>query len=89
MEDDFNPGNFYCTVFEGEGRPVPGATATLGTEPPQTTVSNEAGQVRFLGLRAGYYTLDITLDGYKPAHHPDVRINAGRDTILELKMTPV
>ena len=81
-------GNFFCTITTTDFKPLPGAAATLGTEPPQTAVANESGQLRLYDLRAGNYALDVALDGYGPLHH-SVRINAGRDTILELHLTPV
>jgi len=81
-------GNVYGTVKDNNGQPLPGVTVTLsGPGAPTTTASDAQGQFRFLGLSPGSYELQGTLDGFSPIVYPNIVVNVGRNTTLELTMS--
>ncbi|HVS01448.1 MAG TPA: TonB-dependent receptor [Thermoanaerobaculia bacterium] len=82
-------GAIYGTVFESEGGRLPGVTVTLtGVGAPQVQVTDGRGAFRFLGLDPGDYALRAELDGFSTVEHPRVSIRIGRNTTLEVVMTP-
>lgn len=81
-------GNLYGTVVGPDGTPIPGVTVTLtGVGAPQTTLTDEQGQFRFLGLSPGLYTVENQLEGFAPARQENIEVNVGRNT--EVKLTPL
>jgi len=81
-------GNLYGTVKDNNGQPLPGVTVTVtGQGAPTTTASDAQGQFRFLSLSPGKYELQATLDGFSPIVYPNIVINVGRNTSLELTMS--
>ena len=74
-------GNLFGTVKDAQGGVLPGALvrinspALIGNSTTQTT--NEKGQLRFLALPPGLYTLDVELQGFRAYHEESIRIGAG------------
>ncbi len=82
-------GNLYGTVTDDQGEPLPGVTVTLsGNGPARVKVTNAEGQFRFLGLEPGTYQLTAELEGYSTVEYPNVNIQVGRNTSLEITMSP-
>jgi hypothetical protein len=78
-------GNLYGTTAGPDGQPMPGVTVTLtGIGAPQTTVSDDQGKFRFLGLSPGSYTLESQLEGFEPDRRENVEVNVGRNTDVTL-----
>ena len=82
-------GNLYGVVFDSNGSPLPGVTTTLsGLGAPQIQVSNAQGQVRFLGLSPGLYSLLVELEGFASNNTSNIAIDIGRNTEIEVTLTP-
>ena len=73
-------GNIYGTVVDQQGGALPGvnvsAVATKIGGQPRTTVSDAAGQFRFLNLDAATYTVTVELAGFQKQSR-DVIVNTG------------
>ena len=81
-------GNLYGTVTDEPGAPLPGVTVTLaGGGAPQVQVTNAQGQFRFLGLGPGSYSLKAELEGFSTIDYPNIVINIGRNTNIEVKLS--
>jgi hypothetical protein len=83
-------GNIYGTVLNAEDKtPMPGVTVTLtGTGAPQVQPTDAEGRFRFLGLSPGSYSVKAELEGFSPIEQPDVTVNIGRNSNLEMKIQP-
>src|SRR6478672_10836216 len=82
-------GNLYGTVSDQSGSALPGVTVTLsGQGAPQVQVSNAQGQFRFLTLSPGTYDLKSELEGFSTIDYPNIVINVGRNTTIEVKLSP-
>jgi len=80
-------GNLYGTVKDDKGAALPGVTVTLtGGGAPQVQVTNAQGQFRFLSLSPGSYALKTELEGFSPVNYPNIVINVGRNTSIEVTM---
>ncbi len=81
-------GNLYGTVKDDQGSPLPGVTVTLtGGGAPQVQVTNAQGQFRFLGLAPGSYALKAELEGFSTIDYPNIVINVGRNTSIEVTLS--
>jgi hypothetical protein len=81
-------GNLYGTVVDEQGAALPGVTVTLsGQGAPQVQVTNAQGQFRFLGLSPGSYQLKSELEGFSTIEFPNVVINIGRNTSIEVTLS--
>lgn len=81
-------GNLYGTVTDDQGAALPGVTVTLvGGGAPQVQVTNAQGQFRFLGLAPGSYDLKAELEGFSTIDYPNIVINIGRNTQIEVKLS--
>jgi len=82
-------GNLYGTVTDDKGAALPGVTVTLsGQAAPQVQVTNAQGQFRFLGLPPGSADLKAELEGFSTIDYPNIVINIGRNTSIEVKLSP-
>jgi hypothetical protein len=59
----------------------------LGGPFPEVQVSNAQGQFRFPGLQAGTYNLQTELEGFATVDDPDVVINSGKTTTLDVTLS--
>jgi hypothetical protein len=81
-------GNLYGTVNDEQGAALPGVTVTLtGGGAPQVQVTNAQGQFRFLGLAPGGYALKAELEGFSTVDYPNIVINIGRNTSIEVTLS--
>jgi hypothetical protein len=81
-------GNLYGTVTDDQGAALPGVTVTVtGGGAPQVQVTNAQGQFRFLGLGPGNYDLKAELEGFSTIDYPNIVINIGRNTQIEVKLS--
>jgi hypothetical protein len=83
-------GNVYGTILSaGDNSPLPGVTVTLtGAGAPQVQATDGQGTFRFLGLSPGSYAVRAELEGFSPLEQPDIAVNIGRSTTLEMKLQP-
>jgi len=81
-------GNLYGTVTDDQGAALPGVTVTVtGGGAPQVQVTNAQGQFRFLGLGPSQYDLKAELEGFSTIDYPNIVINVGRNTNIEVKLS--
>jgi Carboxypeptidase regulatory-like domain/TonB-dependent Receptor Plug Domain len=81
-------GNLYATVTDEQGGALPGVTVTIsGNGAPQVQVTNAQGETRFLGLSPGSYSLEAQLEGFSTLNYPNIVINVGRNTSIELTLS--
>jgi hypothetical protein len=81
-------GNLYGTVTDDQGAALPGVTVTVtGGGAPQVQVTNAQGQFRFLGLGPSQYDLKAELEGFSTIDYPNIVINVGRNTQIEVKLS--
>ncbi len=81
-------GNLYGSVSDEQGSALPGVTVTLtGNGAPQVQVTNAQGQFRFLSLSPGSYGLKAELEGFSTIDYPNIVINVGRNTQIEVKLS--
>jgi hypothetical protein len=82
-------GNLYGTITDDQGSPLPGATVTLtGQGAPMVQVTNALGEFRFLGLPPGSHQVKAELEGFSTVDYPNVNIGAGRNTTVEVTLSP-
>ena len=61
-------GNIYVNVTTEDGDAVVGATVlAVGAGGTRTADTNDQGQVRFSRMDPGYYTLEVSMDGFNTA----------------------
>ncbi len=82
-------GNLYGTAHDTQGAALPGVTIELtGIGAPSVQVTNAQGQFRFLNLDPGVYHLTASLEGFSTVEYKEVNIGVGRNTTLELTLSP-
>jgi hypothetical protein len=81
-------GNLYGTVTDSEGAPLPGVTVTFfAPGAPLVQVTDEQGQVRFLGIPSGRYRLIAELEGFSNVEYEGVVISGGRNTQIDIVLS--
>jgi hypothetical protein len=82
-------GSVHGTVGDEEDRPLAGATVTLTTATEQKVqVTDERGEFSFLDLApAKNVKLRAELTGYDTFEQDKIRIKAGRDTMVQVRMS--
>jgi len=91
MFENLESGDLYVTVVTEGGALLPGVTLTIknvASDLERVTVTNEKGEERFLSIPASHYDLRAECEGFKPAFHPSIEIQAGHVTTVEVAMTP-
>ncbi len=82
-------GTLFGTVSGPDGAPIPAVRVTLsGSGAPQAQVADDRGKFRFPGLPPGSYTVEAQPDGFTPVRYPNVIVSVGRNTEIELTLTP-
>jgi len=77
------------SVTDGKGA-LPGVRLVLsGVGTPQVRVSDALGRFRFPDLAPGAYTVSASLEGFEAITITGIRINVGRNTEINLKLTPL
>ena len=81
-------GNLFGTAKDDKGAPLPGATVTLsGNGATQSVTTDAEGGFRFLGLAPGSYGIKSELQGFSTVDYPNIAINVGRNTTIELSLS--
>ncbi len=82
-------GNLYGTATDNQGQALPGVTVTLsGLGATQVQVTNAEGQFRFLSLAPGSWSLKAELEGFSTVDYPNISVNVGRNSNIEVTLTP-
>ena len=77
------------TIVDQESEvPIIGANIIIaGTEPLLGTSTNENGQFRIEGVPVGRHNIEMTCIGYENAYLSELEVGAGKEVVLNLKMT--
>ena len=80
-------GRIDATVQDSQGGVVPGATVEIAGPSPQTQVADAAGEVHFLNLPPGQYTVTTSLSGFTTARIERVAVAAGTAVPLKIVLS--
>ena len=84
-------GALKGTVKLEDGSPVAGVLVKIESDvivaSTKTTLTNEAGNYRFIGIQPGIYTLSATLEGFATAKQTGVKVTVGKTFSIDLTMT--
>jgi len=79
--------NLYATVIDQRGSPLPGATLMLSKGEGTAVQNSDAkGQARFTGIADGSYSMTVQLGGFSTIQYPNVVLNNGRNTTIEVTL---
>lgn len=82
-------GSLYGRVVDNNGDRLPGVTVTLsGPSGDQIQVTGAEGEFRFLGLDPGNYSIEANLEGFGTVIYEAVNIRLGRNTTIEIELSP-
>ncbi len=81
-------GNVFGTVESANGELLPGVLVTLNSSPAKNQQTNQQGQFRFLGIDPGTYSMSASLEGSGSVEYPEVNVNIGRNTTINLRLSP-
>ena len=85
----YQTGNIYGRAVAKDGSALPGVTVVLtGIGAPQTTVTDDQGNFRFINLSPGSYTLKAELAGMGTATRSGVGVRVGANADIELTLNP-
>ena len=79
-------GRIDMTVADSTGAVLPGVTVELSGAANRTAVSDANGEVRFLNLPPGTYTVTAKLQGFNDYTNANVAIAAGQSVPLRVTM---
>jgi hypothetical protein len=80
-------GNVYGKVTDEQGGALPGVSVTIsGVGSPLSTVTNGAGEYRFVNLSPGRYAVAHALSGFAGVNRDNVTVNVGKNTELAISM---
>jgi hypothetical protein len=77
-------------VVDAQDAPIPGATLTVtnqNTGVTRQTVSNADGTYFITAISPGTYTLEATLSGFSKFNRPDIRLDLGRTTTIDVQLS--
>jgi hypothetical protein len=82
-------GNLFGTVKDTQGEALPGVRVEMtGIGAPRVQFTDSNGVFRFLNLDPGAYQLTASLEGFSTVEYPNVDVRVGRNTTLEVTVTP-
>jgi hypothetical protein len=76
-------------VVDAQDAPIPGATLTAtnqNTGVTRQTVSNADGTYFITAISPGTYTLEAMLSGFSKFSRPDIRLDLGRTTTIDVQL---
>ena len=85
----FDSAQISGAVQDTTGAVLPGVDVTLenvGTKQQRQAVTNEAGLYTFPNVPVGEYTLNALLSGFKPVSRTGVRVNAGVNIRVDVRL---
>jgi hypothetical protein len=78
-------GSIHGTVFDQQGRALPGASVTLtGKTGGRTVVTGGVGAYRFVALDPGRYAVQAELSGFNPKRQEGLQIGIGTQLEVDL-----
>jgi hypothetical protein len=81
-------GSISGRVADEQGAVLPGVTVTLtGRQGTQSTVTDERGMYRFVGLNPGVYDVRAELSGFTGKTEPRIDVGLGREARVDFQLT--
>lgn len=81
-------GNCFVAVFDENRQVLPGAIVSLTMgDAPRVEITDAQGQCLFWMLAPGSWALEVQLEGYCTFNYPNIVINVGRNTSLEVTLS--
>lgn len=85
----FQTGNIFGHTVSKDGDLLPGVTVTLtGIGAPQTQVTDQGGNFRFLGLSPGSYQLKAELSGFGSSIRTGINVNVNANVDVSMMLNP-
>lgn len=85
-------GNLMGTVRTPDGEPLPGVSVTISSSAmiisKASTVTNQRGLYRFMGLAPGQYDIVFELDGFKKVEMKGIVISVAQTSTIDVTMEP-
>jgi hypothetical protein len=78
--------NIRGTVLTANGLPVPGAAVILAGESSPGASTDSSGRFRISHVPVGRHALDIRALGFKAQLLPGLVVDAGKETVIEIKL---
>ncbi len=83
-----NTGSVYVKVVDSDGAALPGATVELaGFGADQVRVTNAEGEVRFVKLDPGAWSMKASLDGFSTVEYPRIDVRSNRSASIEVELS--
>jgi hypothetical protein len=80
-------GNLYAKATDEQGGALPGVSVTIsGIGAPLTQVTNVNGEVRFVHLSPGAYTLEFNLQGFTKVIRKSINVAVNENTQINVTM---
>ena len=80
-------GNIYLNVTTEDGTPVEGASVmAIGASGSRTAETGADGFVRFSRLEPGFYTVEVSKDGFNTAVYERVELNTGTNVEMDIAL---
>ena len=80
-------GSLHCRVVDEQGGVLPEVSVALkGPEAPQLALTDSRGELHFINLAPGKYSLTLARAGLATINRENVVINLGRDTAVTVTM---
>src|SRR5690349_3226838 len=80
-------GRIDITVADSTGAILPGVTVEINGPQRLTQVSDSRGEVHFLGLAPGTYTVNAKLQGFSDYKNDNVPVTAGGGVALKVALS--
>jgi carboxypeptidase family protein len=81
-------GDLFGTVAGNKGEALPGVNVTLsGVGAPQVQVTDKQGQLHFLNLYPGHYTVKAELQGWSPVEYSGIQVRVGGKTEIQITLS--
>jgi hypothetical protein len=78
-------------VVDQDGKPIPGVSVILTSsalvQGKITTITDDNGRFRFVALTPGEYSVEASLEGFKPIKRTGLRLHIGMTLTVDLKLT--
>ena len=79
--------NLYLTIVTEDGSPVSGANVKVsGIGAERTGQSDDQGKVRFIKLEPGFYTVEVSKDGFNTAVYTRVQLSTSGQLDMDLQL---
>jgi len=84
-------GALQGTIVLEDGNPIPGVLVTITSATvagaTKSSITNDEGKYRFVGLQPGTYNLSAALEGFASAKQAGINVHVGKTFTVDLTLT--